>query len=105
MAIFIVPIGGTLLAVLWGFLNSCQLILYYPCFNDMSFSGNLIEFYKMYRPLSALDVLPTDYIFGGTFSFSNDLDKPYSGIFEEMGYETHNTILNIGTMYIWIIVI
>ena len=104
MAAIIYPIGGCFLAILWGFLNNSQLILYFPLFLEMSFSANVLFFYGIYRPLCALDVLPTDDIFHGIFGFSTDLDSPYSVILEDMGYETHNSILNLGTFYMWIIV-
>ena len=66
----------------------------------MTFSGNVKFFYGIYIPLSSLDIFPTDYTNEAIFDFSaEEFDSPESETLEEMGYETHNSILNLGSVF------
>jgi hypothetical protein len=58
--------------------------------------------YKILLPLASLDIIPPEISSDLLFSFSDDLDKPYSAHLEEMGYDNHNAIQNIGSVFYFI---
>lgn len=70
----------------------------------MTFPANIKFFYGIYIPLSSLDIIPTDYTNAWIFNFSaEDHDEPESDLLEEMGYETHNSILNLGSVFYFMV--
>ena len=69
----------------------------------MLFPGNLKFFYGIYIPISSLDFLPSDDINVEVFDFSIDEDEAENALLEEMGYETHNFIMNVGSCFYYMI--
>lgn len=86
---------------LWGFINTLQLILYLPMLN-VYFPKNVKLFYSILLPLANADIIPPEISTMHVFEISDDLDNPYNDILEEMGYETHNVILNMGSLFIYL---
>ena len=56
-------------------------------------------FFALILPLSSLDVIPPEYSTDLIFPLSIDIDRPYSSMLLQMGYETHNSLLNLGTIF------
>ena len=71
------------------------MIIYIPL-ASISFPVNVVMLYNILLPITSLDLIPpevsTDLIFNMT------AEEPYSDILENMGYESHNFIYNLGTM-------
>jgi hypothetical protein len=53
-------------------------------------------------PLSNLELIPIEYSTELIFKISVDKDYPHSETLEEMGYETHNILLNFGSIFLYI---
>ena len=90
---------GAAVASVWGLVNSLQLIGYYPMLQKMRFPANMLIFHNVMLGLSSLDIFPTDLPNELFFDFSEDEDEPYCDTLEDMGYETHNSILNLGSCF------
>ena len=78
------------------------MIIYIPLAN-LSYPQNLLMLYGILLPISSMDLIPPEYSSDLIFSMSIDKDKPYSSILEDMGYETHNMIYNLGTLFYFMI--
>ena len=89
--------------LLWGFINTLQMILYLPML-EVNFPANVKFMYSILLSVASLDLIPSEYTTQLVFDFSVDLDKPYSNILEELGYETHNSILNLGSIFTYFVV-
>ena len=53
-------------------------------------------------PIANLDVIPAEISTDLIFNFSDDKDEAYNDRLEEMGYDNHNAIKNIGSMIYFI---
>ena len=60
--------------------------------------------YKILLPLSSLDIIPPEISTEILFTFSEKYDFPYSDRFEELGFDSHNMISNVGSMFYYIAV-
>ena len=65
------------------------------------FPQNVQFFYSILLPLSSLDLIPTEYSTELVFSITTDLDEPYSSALEDLGYETHSALLNLGSLFLY----
>ena len=54
------------------------------------------------KDISNFDILPTDEIYNAVFDFS--VTAPYRNNFVNAGYETSNSILNLRTMFMILLV-
>ena len=91
---------GMSLYFLWGLINALQMMIYNPLAN-IRFPINVMWLYGILIPISSLDIVPPELSTDLVFTMSSE-DSPYSNTLEHMGYETHNFIYNLGTMF-WII--
>jgi len=64
------------------------------------FPANVKFFYSVLLPLANLELIPPEYSSLLIFEISADLDFPFSDSLEEMGFETHNMILNMGSLFV-----
>ena len=48
-------------------------------------------------PLASLEVIPPELSRDLLFKFSDDLDEPYNFRLEDMGYDNHNAVENLGS--------
>jgi hypothetical protein len=65
---------------------------------EIGFPPNVALLYNIMLPLASLDIIPPKISTDLIFEFSDDQDKPFNQRLEEMGYENHNAIQNIGSM-------
>ena len=67
----------------------------------VEFPQNVVLLYSILLPLSSLDIIPQEISTDVLFSMS---DEPYapSQRLEEMGFETRNVILNLGSMFYFV---
>lgn len=85
----------------WSFVNTLQLLLYLPLLANQ-FPANVRFFYSVLFPLANLELIPPEYSSLLIFEVSADLDFPFSDSLEEMGFETHNLILNMGSLFVFL---
>ena len=76
------------------------MILYLPLIND-DFPANVKFFYGILLPLSSMDIIPPEISTELIFNISSDQDFAYNDILEEMGYDTHNSLLNLGSLFLY----
>jgi len=87
--------------LLWGLINSLQLIVVMPLF-QVFIPSNASFLLSVIMDIANLNVLLTDDIYGEMFNFTQT--EPYRENFGFAGYETSNYILNLGTMFLIILV-
>ena len=68
----------------------------------VSFPSTVQMVYTILLPLSSLDVIPQEISSDLIFSFSVDQDYAYNQRLEDLGFETHFMILNVGSMFYYI---
>ncbi len=80
------------LAMLWGLVNTLQLITHLPLYN-INMPGNAVTFFSAIIGVTNFDIIPAAEILNWFMEFDPD-NKPYLGMinFELMGYETTNSI-------------
>ena len=61
--------------------------------------------YGILLPISTMDLIPPEYSTEIIFSLSLDKEFPYSSRVEELGFETHNTLLNLGSLFYYVMII
>lgn len=77
------------------------MVLYLPlCL--VQFPANVQALYAILLPLSTMDILPPEYSTDLIFSLSTDEEFPYSERVEALGFDTHNTILNLGSVFYFV---
>lgn len=91
------------ISVIWGLINTLQMLLYMPLF-EVVFPQNVFHLYSVILPLSSMDIIPTEYSTELIFDLSNDLDYPYNHALEQLGYETHNSLMNLGSIFFFFLV-
>ena len=89
------------IALIWGLVNALQMVMNLRI-SEEGFPPNVDYLYNVMLPLANLDVIPPEFSTEVLFEFSDDVDKPYNKRLEEMGYDNHNAIENIGSMVYFI---
>ena len=87
--------------LIWSFVNALQMILF-VAMCEINFPSTVKILYKLLLPLASLDIIPSEISTDLLFSFSGEINKPYSKRFEELGLESHNMIKNVGSMFYYI---
>ena len=67
----------------------------------VKFPKNVKLFYSILLPLANLEIIPPEISTYLIFDISSNEDLPFSPVLEEMGYETHNILLNMGSLYLY----
>jgi hypothetical protein len=84
----------------WGLINTLQLILYMPLLK-VHMPKNVKLFYGILLPIANFELIPPEYSTELVLDISSSEDEPYSDVLEEMGYETHNSLLNMGSLFVY----
>lgn len=87
---------------LWSLVNSLQMILHQPMLG-ISFPQNVKLLYSILLPIASLDLVPPEYSIELIFSLSTESDQPFSSALEDLGYETHLALLNLGTIFLYLV--
>ena len=85
---------------LWGLINALQMIIYNPL-AQIKFPLNVMMLYGVLHPITSLDLIPPELSTDVIFSMSSE-EKGYSDILENLGYDSHNFIYNLGTLFYYI---
>ena len=91
--------GGMYL--IWGVVNTLQMIVYLPLC-EVQFPQNVVLLYSILLPMASLDIIPQEISTDVLFSMSEEEESPSQRL-EEMGFETRNVILNLGSMFYFVI--
>ena len=59
--------------------------------------------YAVLIPIASLDIIPSEITTDLIFDFSDDIDYNFNARMDELGYENHNTIENLGSMFYFIL--
>ena len=89
------------ITLIWTFVNALQMIMILAMCN-VNFPTVLQVLYEVLLPLASLDVIPPEISTDLIFKFS-DGDHAYNDRLEELGFEQHNMIKNIGSMFYYIV--
>jgi len=76
-------------------------MILYMILLKLSFPKCVKVFYSILIPLVNLDILPTEYITDKIFNFNIEEEKPYNDPLEELGFETHIIVLNLGSIFVF----
>lgn len=89
----------TLLAYLWGLLNNISSITILGLIS-VPIPGLASIIMGFILSLSQLDVLPSDTIYEWFFTFDDDDDEALNPYFEQVGFDSTNSLKNMGTGFI-----
>ncbi len=84
---------------LWGMINVLQLIVHIPLFS-LSFPVNVFLIFSMIIDMSNFSFFKTDSVDSAFFSFTPT--APVNENFEAIGYESRNSIKNLGMLFWYI---
>lgn len=82
--------------MMWGIINGIQLMAYMPLF-FVKVPANATLFIQMLLELSSFELLPTDLFNDFLFFFPET--EPLGLNYQELGYESPFTILNLGSIF------
>ena len=82
-------------------VNSLQMIVIQNCF-EILYPSNAIAFYSLLIPIATFDLLPSS-TYTSLLEFEADPAR-ISDTLAEMGYETSNAVLNLGSILILILI-
>ena len=73
---------------------------------NVSFPASVNILYAIFLPVASFDLIPPEYSTDLIFTFSEE-DKKVSNKLEDLGFETHNMIYNLGVVFymIWFTVV
>jgi hypothetical protein len=77
------------LQMLWGTINTLQLIILVTLFN-LSYPENAMFTFKLISQITRFNIIPVDQIINKMFSFTDS--KPLHYNFQMMGYDSTNII-------------
>ena len=77
------------------------MVLFLPLIG-ISFPANVMLLYKVFIPISALDLVPEGFS-KSVFNFSEFELKPYSDRLEILGHDDMNTINNLGSIFYFVL--
>ena len=86
--------------MLWGTINTLQLIVMATLFN-LNFPDNAQTTFKMIAYISSFNIIPTDDIVNELFQFESG--NIINDNFLTMGYESSNIIWNLNTILLYLI--
>ena len=75
-------------------------MILYMVLLKVGFPTTLKMFYSILVPLVTMDIMPSEYTTELVFDFSEEEDEPVSDKLQELGFETHNVVLNMGTLFV-----
>ena len=96
-------LAGTI-SLIWSFVNALQMLMFLAMC-EISFPSTVKTLYKVLIPLASLDIIPSELSTDLFFTFSENMDYPYNSKFEDLGFDSHNMVKNLGSMFYYIMVL
>ena len=81
--------------LLWGMVNTLQLIIYMPLL-QVYFPQNCVYFFTFIVDIVNFSIIPTDKILDKVFAFKNLTSDAMSQSFKGLGYKSANILKNLG---------
>jgi len=78
-------------------INTLHILTHAALFN-LNFPANVFRFLKVVNDVASFELIPASNIQERVWNFKGE--EPQNKNFEVMGYETKNSILNMGSMYV-----
>ena len=91
------------ISLIWSFVNALQMLMFLAMC-QISFPSTVQLLYKVLIPLASLDIIPSELSTELIFNFSDDKDYPYNSRLEQLGFESHNMVNNLGSMFYFILI-
>eukprot|EP00347_Sterkiella_histriomuscorum_P020610 403337151 len=88
---------------LWGMIKGLQLLTHLPLMN-LNMPANLICFYSLINDIASFNLIPTDSFTDDLMEFDEDNDYALNNSFEFMGYQSVNSITNLGLLFYIILI-
>jgi len=85
----------------WGMINTLQLAVHLPLFSVL-LPASTVTFYSTLMGVANFNVVPVSDIIEDTLPF-NEEEQPHTVNFMMMGYERENSILNLGMVFILLV--
>ena len=101
MTIFTNLVLAGSITLIWSFVNALQMLMFLAMC-QINFPSTVKMLYQILLPLSSLDIIPQELSSDLIFSFSDDQDYAFNQRLEELGFDSHNMILNLGSMFYYI---
>ena len=95
-------LAGTI-SLIWSFVNALQMLMFLAIC-EISFPPVLWVLYKILIPFASLDIIPSELSTDLIFTFSENKDYPYNSRLEELGFDSHNMVQNLGSMFYFILI-
>ncbi|TNV87736.1 hypothetical protein FGO68_gene8017 [Halteria grandinella] len=94
--------GGFSMKKLWQLISTLQILVHYPLLN-LPMQANVIMVLKGIQDISNLNIIPKDKIKAIISSIVTDSSDGVRDSFGEMGYESSNTLHNMGLVAILVV--
>ena len=95
-----------LLSRIFGVIRNLQIIIHLPLFNTV-LPGNVDSVFQILIPIIQFDLLDSEYTTEKVLEFDTEsqlaLQPTLRDSIIEMGYETHNSLLNLGSSFLFIL--
>ena len=102
----LLPTGMNFRYFMW-YLRSLQLVVHLPMFQVLM-PANVMAYLEMVKPIVVFDYLPADKISDSIFSFDyssqRNLNTGVLDQMEDLGYGSHNSILILGSLWIYAVI-
>ena len=85
------------LSQLWSMINSQQLLVTLPMFNQQ-IPANAGLFYGFIMDVASFDLLPTELIYDAYFNLKDEASDSVNSNFESLGYSSMYFLRNMGTL-------
>lgn len=87
---------------LWQLISTLQILVHYPLLN-LPMQANVLMVLKGIQDISNLNIIPKDKIKAFVNNIVADTHDGVEGSFGDMGYESSNTLHNMGLVAILIV--
>jgi len=101
-AIAVNLVMSTSLQSVWGAINALQMIIHIPLMNIV-LPSNAIIFFETLINMVQMDIIPSERVNDLMFNFSNS-NETYNEYFELMGYSGKSAIVNLESLYLFIMI-
>jgi len=87
------------LQMLWGLVNTLQIIAHLPMI-ELAMPQNAFIFFRTLTGLTQLEIIESGPIYEKLMTFDEN-EEALTSNFEQMGYETKTAILNMGPIFMY----
>jgi len=86
------------LQFMWGTINTLQLSVSVGLI-DLNMPSNTNMLTSALVKITTFDFMKADDLSEAVFNFTDEISEPFNDNFEKLDYETHSSIVNLGSIY------